>query len=110
MKNIIFTVLVGLTAVACSSVKLNPFDSSSDAEASGYQQFMCADKKHFEIKMVNQQENVWVKLQDSEVYLSALDEAHSAYGNSEYQLTLSAESASLTKAGSQLFSDCLTQS
>lgn len=107
MKKNAVILMVTLLVSGCGGMKLNPFSDNAKTNTD-YLTYTCNDNKQFRLKMVGQNQHVWLQMTDHEVYLTRKDETGQEYANDQFVLTLNEEQTTLSKSGDLQYTGCHT--
>jgi len=103
---------LALLATACSKISLsNPFGASKE-NASPYANathYVCADKKHFYVRMLNNNAQAWLIYPDHEVSLSQNGTDKNRYTSGAISLVLNGNQTTLNDGEKISYSACQVQ-
>lgn len=106
-------VSVVLIASACSKIGLsNPFGDRQDKTASPYANathYVCADKKHFYVRMLSNNTQAWLIYPDHEVSLNQTGSDKNRYTSGAISLVLNGDQTTLNDGEKVAYSACQAQ-
>jgi len=107
------TISLVLLTSACSKIGLsNPFGGGQEKTASPYANathYVCADKKHFYVRMLSNNTQAWLIYPDHEVSLNQTSSDKNRYTSGAISLDLNGDQTTLNDGEKVAYSACQAQ-
>lgn len=110
---VIFTIALPVVLTNCGGISIsNPFGSSQSEGNAVYQgatKYLCADKKQFYVRMLNQNQQAWLIYPDHEVSLNQSASEKNKYTSGLITLVINGNETTLNDGDHIVYKSCQPQ-